>query len=470
MQKIDTLALFTDLYELTMANGVFVKNKNCNCEFYVSFRHNVDQLGYSIFYGIDDFVEDLVNFRFSDSDIDYLAGLNLFDIDFLNHLKNFRFTGDIYSFNDGDVVFPYEPVVKIRSSFIECTLLETIVLNYLNYPISVATKTSSIIHTAADKPVMEFGLRRAAFSLSGLMASKASFIAGSSSTSDTLAGKMYDIPTAGTMAHAWVMSFDTEENAFRAFADIYPDNAILLIDTYDTIKSGLKNAIKIGLEQKKKGKRIGVRIDSGDLSYLSKVARKELDKAGLEDAIICLSNDIDEKVIEQLYRDKACVDSFGIGTKMVVPNTTGCVYKLCAIEEAGEWKAKMKVSSSVEKLTLPGVNQVYRFFDDAGFMVADLVENEASFTMKDSYLLHHPIKDERCTLSSFSKIEPMLKPKVKEGQMCYTPRSLKEIREYKKEMFSHLDDSHKRLVNPHSYKVSLGDNIFATRNAILKKS
>ena len=357
-------ALLTDFYELTMMQGYYLENHDSKAVFDMFYRTNPFQGGYTIFTGIEELIDKLEGLSFSSEDIDYLSSLGIFDNGFLEYLRSYRFHGDVYAFEEGTPAFPGEPLIRIESDLMDAQLVETMILNTVNFQTLIATKASRMtLATKGHGNIMEFGLRRAQGEDGAHSASRASFIGGTKSTSNTFAGKKYGIPVAGTMAHSWIMSYPTEEEAFRKFVEIYPDNGILLIDTYDTLGSGIEAAIKIGLEQKAKGKRIGVRIDSGDLSYLTKAIRAKLDEAGLEDATICVSNDLTEEIIRSLVSDGAPIDSWGIGTHLVTGGSQSSlngVYKLSAKEESGTMIPCLKVSNSYEKTTNPGIKQVYR--------------------------------------------------------------------------------------------------------------
>ena len=370
-------ALLTDFYELTMMQGYYLEKHDSKAVFDMFYRNNPFQGGYTIFTGIEELVDKLEGLSFSSDDIDYLSSLGIFDKSFLEYLRTYHFHGDVYAFEEGTPAFPGEPLIRIESDLMDAQLVETMILNTVNFQTLIATKASRMtLATKGHGSIMEFGLRRAQGEDGAHSASRASFIGGTKSTSNTFAGKKYGIPVAGTMAHSWIMSYPTEEEAFRKFVEIYPDNGILLIDTYDTLGSGIEAAIKIGLEQKAKGKRIGVRIDSGDLSYLTKAIRAMLDEAGLEDATICVSNDLTEEIIRSLVSDGAPIDSWGIGTHLVTGGNQASlngVYKLSAKEVDGEMVPCLKVSNSYEKTTNPGIKQVYRFFDKEGNALADLI-------------------------------------------------------------------------------------------------
>ena len=393
---------------------------------------------------------------------EYLKGLGIFTPEFLEYLKTYRFHGDVYAFDEGTPAFPGEPLIRIESDLMDAQLIETLLLNTVNFQTLIATKASRMVLQAKSHgKIMEFGLRRAQ-GVGGHTASRASFIGGTVSTSNTYAGKIYGIPVAGTMAHSWIMSMPSEEEAFRKFVEIYPDNGILLIDTYDTLGSGIEAAIKIGLEQKAKGKKIGVRIDSGDLSYLTKKIRKMLDDAGLEDATICVSNDITEDVIKQLVADGAPIDSWGIGTHLVTggaQSSLNGVYKLSAKEEDGKMVPCLKVSNSYEKTTNPGRKQVYRFFSKDGNALADLITLEDEvLEPKKKYTFYHPFSTAdffTMKSSAYESFQPLLTKKMEGGKRVVPKRDLSEIQKTSAELLSKFDASYKRLINPHIYKVSL---------------
>lgn len=458
-----TTALVTDFYELTMMQGYFLKKHNPKVVFDVFYRTNPFSGGYTIFTGLEEVIDKLEDFRFRDEDIEYLRSLGSFDEGFLSYLASYRFSGNIYAFDEGTVAFPGEPLLRVESSLMDAQLIEAFILNTLNFQTLIATKASRMVHaTRGHGAIMEFGLRRAQGENGALAASRASFIGGTKSTSNTYAGKKYGIPVSGTMAHSWIMSFDSEEEAFRQFASIYPDSCVLLIDTYDTLGSGIEAAIKIGLEQKAKGKKIGVRIDSGDLNYLPRVIRDRLDKAGLEDATIVVSNDLTEEIIQTLVADGVPIDSWGIGTHLVTGGSQASlngVYKLAAKEENGVFVPTMKVSSSYEKTTNPGIKQVYRFYDENHNALADLITlNDESVDESINHTFFHPFSMGDFFVmkkNSYKYAKPLLSLKMKEGKRVSPKRDLKEIQAFAAESFSHFHKSYKRQINPHIYKVSL---------------
>ncbi|MDC7127352.1 MAG: nicotinate phosphoribosyltransferase, partial [Spirochaetales bacterium] len=359
-------ALLTDLYELTMMQGYFFKKNNPDVVFEMFFRRNPFKGGYTVFAGLEPLLTRLSNLHFDNDDIEYLKGTGIFKDSFLNYLKDFKFTGDIFSVDEGTIVFPGEPLITVKANLMEAQLIESFLLNTVNFQTLIATKSSRVYSASSEGMIMEFGLRRAQGIDGALSAARASYIGGASATSNTLAGKLYDIPVSGTMAHSWVMSFDSELESFRKYAEIYPSNAIFLIDTYDSLGSGIENAIIVGKELKAKGYNFGVRIDSGDLQYLSEEIRKRLDAEGLPDAFIAVSNDLNEHIIRQLVRDGAPINSWGVGTQLVTggddSSLTG-VYKIVAKQQGDKLVPTIKLSNNPEKTTNPGFKQVYRFYD-----------------------------------------------------------------------------------------------------------
>ena len=458
-----TSALVTDFYELTMMQGYFLKDHNPRVVFDMFYRTNPFSGGYTVFTGLEEVIDALEDFRFSSDDIEYLRSLKFFDPSFLDFLAHYRFSGDVYAFDEGTPAFPGEPLVRIESSLIDCQLVEAFVLNTLNFQTLIATKANRMVYATRGKgAIMEFGLRRAQGENGAHAASRAAYIGGTKVTSNTYAGKKYGIPVSGTMAHSWIMSFDSEEEAFRQYASIYPDNAVLLIDTYDTLGSGIEAAIKIGREQKAKGKRIGVRIDSGDLNYLPRVIRDRLDKAGLTDATICVSNDLTEEIIQTLVADGVPIDSWGIGTHLVTGGTQSSlngVYKLAAKQENGVFEPTLKVSNSFEKTTNPGIKQVYRFYDENDNALADLITLDDEEVRNDvNHTFFHPFSMGDFFVmrkDSYKYSRPLLSQKMKGGRRISEKRELHEIQAYAASSLEHLHKSYKRQINPHIYKVSL---------------
>ncbi len=475
---IRTSALFTDFYELTMMHGYYLEHHDSKAVFDMFYRTNPFQGGYTIFTGIEELIDRLEGLSFSGEDIDYLRSLGIFDEGFLEYLRDYRFHGDVYAFDEGTPAFPGEPLIRVESDLMDAQLVETLILNSVNFETLIATKASRmVLATKGHGSIMEFGFRRAQGENGAHSASRASFIGGTKSTSNTFAGKKYGIPVAGTMAHSWIMSYGSEEEAFRKFAEIYPDNAILLIDTYDTLGSGIDAAIKIGLEQKAKGKRIGVRIDSGDLSYLTREIRARLDAAGLEDATICISNDLTEEIIRSLISDGAPIDSWGIGTHLVTGGSQAAlngVYKLSAKEENGVMVPCLKVSNSYEKTTNPGIKQVYRFFDKSGGALADLITlADEDIESGRNITFYHPFSTADFFVMKkdrYSSFQPMLTKKMENGHRIVPSPSLQEIQRSSAEKLAAFDKTYKRIINPHIYKVSLSEKLRNLKTELLVKT
>lgn len=456
-------ALTTDFYELTMMQGYYLTGHNPQVVFDMFYRTNPFEGGYVLFAGLNDLVEKLEALRFSNEDIDYLESLHMFDSSFLEYLRNYRFSGDLFAVAEGTVVFPGEPLVRIHTDLIEAQLIEGLLLNTLNFQSLIATKASRMVLASKQGSLMEFGLRRAQGQDGALSASRAAYIGGCSVTSNTLAGKVFDIPVAGTMAHSWIMSFPTELQAFRAYANLYPDNAVLLIDTYDTLGSGIDNAIIVGLEQKQKGKSIGVRIDSGDLSYLPRVIRKRLDDAGLQDARIVVSNDLTEAIVQTLVHDEVPIDSWGIGTHLVTGGSQASlngVYKLAAKQrDDGTFEPTMKISNSFEKTTNPGIKQVYRFYDADGGAIADLITlSQEEIVPGRKYTFYHPFAEAdffEMQSDRYARCEPLIQQVMKSGKRMYDLPKLDEIKMKAQQSLGCFHKSYLRQINPHVYKVSL---------------
>jgi nicotinate phosphoribosyltransferase len=454
-----------------MMQGFYKNDPQRQAVFDMFFRRHPFGGGYAIFAGLEPLLEVIENFRFSDNDINYLASLKTFSGEFLEYLASFRFKGEIYAAKEGSVVFPNEPLLRIHGTMLEAQLIEPVVLNYVNFQTLIATKSARVCEAAGGSAIMEFGLRRAQGVDGAVSAARAAFVGGAKATSNVLAGRLYGIPVRGTMAHSWVMSFPSEAEAFEAFADMYPNDCILLVDTYDTLRSGVPNAVKIFKELQKKGiHNFGIRLDSGDLGFLSREARAIFEKEGVSEAKIVASNDLDEWVIEQLRHDGAMIDSYGVGTRLVTadkdPSLTG-VYKLAAKHDGKEFRPAMKVTNNPEKMSNPDIKNVYRFFDSAGMMLADLVLLESSREEIDSLIasgrhirLNHPsIGYSYAALDNYAKAVPLLEKVMGNGRRVNPARSITEIQQYAKEGLDSLHGTYKRLLNPHVYKVSLSCNL-----------
>ena len=461
-------ALFTDFYSLTMAQGYWLEGQKQKAVFEMFFRRQPFGGGYAIFAGLDTLLENLENFSFSDDDIAYIKSLNIFKGDFIDYLKKFRFKGSLWAMNEGTVVFSGEPLIRIEGGLIECQLIEGMLLNTINYQSLIATKTRRVWLASNMGSIMEFGLRRCHGPDGALTASRAAYIGGASGTSNTLAGKTFGIPVRGTMAHSWVMSYPNEEAAFDAYARIYPDSSVFLVDTYDTLKSGIPSAIRIGKKLKEQGRNFGIRLDSGDVHYLSVEARRMLDEAGLNNAAITASNDLDESIIETLVRENAPIDSWGVGTQMVTGGTDSAftgVYKLAAChDEDGSIRPVMKLSDNPEKTSNPGVKQVWRVTDASGGVVADVISLDAPdddiLQKGASYIFWHPQADYRHFQHRIDgSVEPLLIKFMENGDLCRPLPSLNDIRDKSAASLDCFDSSYKRLLNPHVYKVSITEKL-----------
>ena len=470
------LTLLTDFYELTMMQGYYEKGQNEIVIFDVFYRQNPCNGGYAICAGLE-YVKGL---NFTYEDVDYLRSLGIFDEEFLHYLSGFHFSGDIYAIPEGSVIFPKEPLLKVVAPIMEAQLVETAILNIINHQSLIATKASRVVFAAAGDGIMEFGLRRAQGPDAGLYGARAAVIGGCVGTSNVLAGKLFDVPVLGTHAHSWIMSFPDEYTAFKAYADLYPDNCTLLVDTYDTLKSGVPNAIRVFQEMRDAGvklTRYGIRLDSGDLAYLSKKARKMLDEAGFEDATIAASNDLDEYLLHDLKIQGAAITSWGVGTNLITSKdcpSFGGVYKLAAIKtEDGEFVPKIKLSENTEKITNPGNKTIYRIYDKAtGKIRADLIcfVGEA-FNPDEDLVIFDPLETWKKTKlkgGSYSMRELMV-PVFRNGECIYQSPSVKEIAAYCTQEKATLWDETKRLFYPHRVYVDLSDKLYAVKKELLNQ-
>lgn len=474
------LTLLTDLYELTMMQGYFERQENEIVVFDVFFRSNPCGSGYSIAAGLEQVIDYIKNLNFSYDDVDYLRKLNMFSEDFLHYLSGFHFSGDIYAIPEGTVVFPKEPLLKVIAPIMEAQLVETAILNIINHQSLIATKTARVVFAAAGDGVMEFGLRRAQGPDAGLYGARAAMIGGCVGTSNVLAGQMFHVPVKGTHAHSWIMSFADEYTAFKTYAKLYPNACCLLVDTYDTLKSGVPNAIKVFTEMRESGielRNYGIRLDSGDLAYLSKKARKMLDEAGFEDAFISASNDLDEYLIHDLKIQGATITSWGVGTNLITSKdcpSFGGVYKLAAIQkEDGTFHSKIKLSENTEKITNPGNKTVYRIYDKAtGKMRADLIcfADETYDTAEDLLLFDPSATWKKTKLSGGSyTMREILKPIFINGECVYQSPSVMELAAYCEEEKKTLWDETKRLFNPHKVYVDLSRKLYDEKQALLNQ-
>jgi nicotinate phosphoribosyltransferase len=476
------LTLLTDFYELTMMQGYLAYGfKNKRAAFDLFYRSNPMSNGFSIAAGLSQAIEYISNLRFDDEDIEYLKGLCIFGRDFLEYLRGFKFSGELYAVPEGSVVFPNEPLVRVRAPIMEAQLIETALLNIINHQSLIATKAFRVVHAAAGDPVMEFGLRRAQGPDAGVYGARAAVIAGCVGTSNTLCGKMFGAPLKGTHAHSWIMSFPDEAAAFRAYAGMYPEAAILLVDTYDTLKSGVPNAIKIFGEMRERDigfKSYGIRLDSGDLSYLSKKARVMLDEAGFKDAVISASSDLDEGLIESLKLQGCAVNLWGVGTNLITSKDCpafGGVYKLCCeYDDNGVERPKIKLSDNPEKITNPGFKKIVRFYDSATNKIkADLIalDDERIDESEDITLFDPATTWKKMTLKagSYYTKEP-LAPIFIDGELVYGEPSLLEIQAYCREQTDSLWEEHKRLVNPHILPVDLSWRLYTLKRKMIEEN
>ena len=474
------LTLLTDLYELTMMQGYFrEKDANETVIFDAFYRTNPDGNAFSICAGLEQVIDYVKNLHFDDADIEYLRGLGIFDEDFLEYLHNFKFSGNIYAIPEGTVVFPREPLVKVIAPIMEAQLVETAILNIINHQSLIATKTSRIVFAARGDGIMEFGLRRAQGADAGTYGARAAMIAGCIGTSNVLAGKLFDVPVKGTHAHSWIMSFPDELTAFRAYAKLYPSACILLADTYDTLGSGVPNAIRVFQEMRDAGIPLtfyGIRLDSGDLAYISKKARKMLDDAGFPDAVISASNDLDEYLIDSLKIQGAAITSWGVGTNLITSKdcpSFGGVYKLAAIKDryTGKFIPKIKLSENTEKVTNPGNKTIQRIYDkETGKIIADLIcLVDEEFDEKNSLLLFDPIETWKKThlAPGTYTMRELLVPIFKNGECVYESPKVMDIREYCKKEQEALWDESRRLVNPHEIHVDLSNELWHMKAQLL---
>ena len=470
------LTMMTDLYELTMMNGYlrYGKEKNRAC-FDLFYRRRGDMTAYAVAAGLEQVIEYVKNLRFTQEDVEYLRSLSIFDDAFLDYLTHFRFTGQILAVPEGTVVFPDEPIVRVIAPIMEAQLLETTLLNLINHQTLIATKAARVVQSARGDRVLEFGLRRAQGPDAGIYGARASIIGGCQATSNVLTGQLFDVPVGGTHAHSWVMSFPDELTAFRAYADVFPDNCLLLVDTYDTLGSGVPNAITVFNELRARGKEpVGIRLDSGDLAFLSRQARVMLDNAGFPNAKIFASGDLDEEVIWDLKAQGAAIDVWGVGTRMITSMDNpalGGVYKLAAEETDGVFMPRIKISENPAKITNPGVKQLYRFYDRrTGKALADLLAlEEEDFSSGEPLEIFDPENTwKRMTLFDYT-VRKLLVPIFEDGELVYTSPALSEIAAYARREMDTFWDEYKRLNRPHRYKVDLSRKLYDLKHSLLDK-
>ena len=471
-----TSALLTDLYELTMMAGYLDQGKaDDTATFDLYFRRNPYGGGYAVAAGLEDAVRTILGMRFSGDDIQYLRSLRsprgnqTFPDVFLDYLSRWCFGGEILAVPEGTVVFSHEPLLRVRGRVIECQLIESVLLCHVNFQTLIATKAARIWEASRRAPVLEFGLRRAQGPDGAMSAARAAMIGGADATSNVLGSANFDIPARGTHAHSWIQSFETELDAFRAYSKLFPDECTLLVDTYDTLKSGIPNAIQVGRELRDAGHRLaGIRIDSGDLTFLSKKARRALDAAGLDYVKIVASNDLDEYIIADVLAQGGEIDIWGVGTRLVTGageagGALGGVFKM--VEYDG--RPKIKISSNLEKMTTPGVKKIVRFYDRDGLMEADALAENSEDTRTGEVLIIDPGNPlRRTTIRSGRRVE-LLVPVVAAGERVYEFPSLEQIRAHRKSQLTELHESYKRLTNPHEYKVGLTQKLWSLKERMI---
>ncbi len=468
-----------DLYELTMANGYYLQEKGAErVAFDVFFRKNPDGGGFSVFAGLEQIIEYIEGLSFEPEDIEYLRSLNTFSEEFLKYLEDFHFTGDVYAFPEGTVMYPNEPVLTVIAPLVEAQIVETEILSQVNHQSLIATKARRIVRSAEGRPVSDFGARRAHNNDAAIYGARAAYIGGVNGTATVSAGQYFKIPVGGTMAHSWVMFYQDELTAFRKFAEIYPNNCILLVDTYDVLKQGVPNAIKVFQEMKEQGiesKNYGIRIDSGDLAYLTRKARKQLDDAGFTDARIVISNSLDEYTIRSILDQGGCVDSFGVGERLITSKSEpvfGAVYKLCAVEKNGTFEPRIKISETAAKITNPGLKDVYRIFDESGHAIADLITlhgEEVDFTKPFRFVdPEKPWKNrtfENCTAVSLQK------KVIENGKRTEALPSTTEIADYVRSQLSNeIWDEEQRFENPHIHYMDMSPSYYEVKMNMLYKA
>lgn len=479
--RANNLTLLTDLYELTMMQGYFKNPTNQTVIFDMFYRNNPCGGSFAITAGLEQMIEYIENLHFTDEDIEYLRSLNIFQEDFLEYLSSFHFTGDIYAIPEGTVVFPREPIVKVIAPIMEAQLVETAILNIINHQSLIATKAARVCYAARGDGVMEFGLRRAQGPDAGIYGARAAVIAGCVGTSNVLTGQMFHVPVLGTHAHSWIMSFPDEYTAFKTYAKMYPNSCTLLVDTYDVLKSGVPNAIRVFEEMREEGIKLtkyGIRIDSGDLAYLSKEAYKMLAAAGFDDATISASSDLDEYLIDSLKTQDAKINSWGVGTNLITSKDNpafGGVYKLAAVRDAdsNNFVPKIKLSENTEKVTNPGNKTVYRIYSKTtGKIKADLIcLADEVFNPEDTMIIFDPVDTWKKTkvLGGTYEMRELLVPVIRDGKRVYTSPEVMEIREYCQKEQNTLWDESRRLINPQKVYVDLSQKLYDLKKNLLEE-
>lgn len=467
--------LLCDFYELTMGNGYLLSGKkDMQACFDLYFRKVPDNGGFAIAAGLSEMIEFLEQLHFGKEDIEYLRSKNQFSEEFLQYLADFKFECDVYAVPEGTPIFPNEPLVTVKGPAIQAQLLETMLLLTINHQSLIATKANRIVRAAQGRPVFEFGSRRAQGSNAAILGARAAFVGGCAGTACACCEQLYGIPAVGTMAHSWIQMYDSELEAFEAYARYYPDNCILLVDTYNVIKSGIPNAIKAYENVLKPlGKRLkGIRIDSGDITYLTKKVRKMLDAAGLTDCTIFISNSLDEYIIRDILLQGASIDSFGVGERLITSKSEpvfGGVYKLVATEKDGKYVPKIKLSENVEKITTPGYKKVYRLFsNETGNMIADLIAlYDEEFDFTKPITLFDPVYTWKKKTFENYRVEEILKPIYEKGKLVYKTPTVMESKKYCAEQVGRLWDEVKRFENPQTYYVDLSQKLWDVKHSLL---
>ncbi len=465
------LTMLTDFYEITMANGYHSSGMTDDIAYFdMFFRKIPDGGGYAIFAGLEQVIEYLKGLEFTDEDIEYLRSKKLFNEEFLEYLANFEFKCDVWAVPEGSIVFPHEPLITVRGPVMQAQFIETMILLLINHQSLIATKASRIVRSAAGRPVMEFGTRRAHSTAAAIYGARASYIGGCSGTACAVADREFGIPALGTMAHSWVQMYDDEYEAFKKYAEIYPDNCTLLVDTYDVLKSGVPTAIKVFKEMKPA--KMGIRIDSGDIAYLTKKARKMLDDAGLQDCTIVVSNSLDEYIIRDVILEGACIDSFGVGERLITASSQpvfGGVYKLSALEKNGKMIPKIKISENVEKITNPGFKTLYRLYDkDTDRALADVITlDHEVIPEEDGYEIFDP-----SAVWKRKKVDNFYAKNLRtqifdKGKCVYESPSIADIKDYCKKELDSMWDEMKRFENPQTYYVDLSYDLWKLKHDML---
>ena len=471
------LSMVMDFYEMTMSNGYFMADdQKTRVVFDVFYRKNPDGGGYSIFAGLAQIVDYIQNFHFDKEDIEYLRAQGIFDEKFLKYLETFRFKGDIYAFPEGTIMYPSEPMLTVVAPLIDAQLIETALLLQINHQSLIATKASRIVRAAQGRVVTDFGARRAHNMDAAVLGARAAYIGGANGTATVLSGQLFGIPVGGTMAHSWVMYCEDEFEAFKKYALTYPDSCLLLIDTYDIMKSGVVNAIRVAKEVlEPMGKRLkGIRIDSGDLAYFSKKVRAALDEAGLTDCKITVSNSLDEYTINSLVEQGACIDSFGVGERLITSKSEpvfGAVYKLAAVEKDGVFEPRIKVSENVEKITNPGLKKVYRIYNESGMAVADLIATaDEKIDLSKPFRYVDPKAPWRRRSFENCTAKELQVPIFKNGKLVYKLPTLDEIRDYVKlQMGDQMWQEEQRFENPHVHFMDMTPSYYEMKMELLHK-